>query len=93
MKWKIVDEHQLVFSVGGGYGTGDSKRTGRSFLGIWPMISKGVGNKWTYDSSDHLMMGLDIIIVLASMMYSLVSDTYKLHPNNKKNFNGFRNRI
>jgi hypothetical protein len=37
-------------------------------------------------------MGLDIIIVLASMIYSLVLDTFKLHPNDKKKFNGFRNR-
>lgn len=42
------------------------------------------------DSKHRGRSFLGIIVVLASMMYSLVSDTYELHPNDKKIFNGFR---
>ena len=39
-------------------------------------------NKWTYNSSDHLMVDPNTLIALAYMMYSLDTDTCKLHLNN-----------
>ena len=35
------------------------------FGSILPRYQKGIGNKWTYNVSDQLMVDLDIVIVLA----------------------------
>jgi len=50
---------------------------------------KFVGLKWSYDLTDHIMVELDTIIVLADLTYDAETDTYKLHPSDEKLFNDF----
>ena len=33
------------------------------------LVSKGTNNKWTYNLTDHLMVDLETMIVLASLIY------------------------
>ena len=38
-----------------------------------------VFNKWTYNPTDHLIKGLETIILLATMIYTVNLDAYELH--------------
>ena len=40
---------------------------------------KGTNNKWTYDHTDHSMVGLETIVALASRIYIAYLDAYELH--------------
>ena len=55
------------------------------------LVSKGTNNKWTYNLTDHLMVDLETMIVLASLIYIANLDAYELHPGNEKIFNDFVN--
>ena len=50
---------------------------------------KRVNNEWTYDLTDHLMLDLETIIVLATMKYIGESNVYELHPGDEKVLNDF----
>ena len=71
-QWRIWTEF-FWMSVGGCLGLGmDMDR-----MSWWHQ--KGVGNKWTYDLSDHLMVNLDNVNAPAYMTCSMDMNTYKLH--------------
>ena len=53
------------------------------------LVSKGTTNKWTYDPTNHLMVGLETIIALNPMPYIAYLDTSELHPRDEKVFNDF----
>ena len=53
------------------------------------LASKGTNNKWTYDPTNHLMVGLETIIALILMPYIACLDTTELHPGDEKVFNDF----
>ena len=40
------------------------------------------GSMWTYDLTDHLMLGLKTIIALAIMTHIVEKNLYELHPMN-----------
>ena len=45
--------------------------------------------KWSYDLTNHTMVELDTVIVLANLRYDAKANTYKLHPSDEKVFNDF----
>ena len=55
----------------------------------WP--KKATNDKWTYDLTDHLMVDLETIIVLASTTYIIDLDDNKLDAEGEKTFNNFIN--
>ena len=49
------------------------------------------GSMWTYDLTDHLMLGLKTIIALAIMTHIVEKNLYELHPMNAWMFKDFIN--
>ena len=52
---------------------------------------KGTYNKWTYNLTNHLMVDIKPIIILASMTYIVDLNAYELHPGDEKVLNDFIN--
>lgn len=50
---------------------------------------KKINNKWTYDLTNHLMVGLETIIARASMTYITDLDACELHLGDEKACNDF----
>ena len=48
-----------------------------------------MGQMWTYDLINHLMVELETIIALAIMTCSLETNLYELHPMNERVFTDF----
>ena len=46
---------------------------------------------WTYDLTDHLMVGLETIFTWATMIYIVKTNLYELHPMDEQVFNDFVN--
>ena len=65
------------------------------FHQTWRLVYVGqkkvTNDKWTYDLTDHLMVDLETIIVLASTTYIIDLDDNKLDAEGEKTFNNFIN--
>ena len=50
-----------------------------------------MGQMWTYDLANHLVVELETIIASAIMIYIVPTSLYELHPMDERVFNDFIN--